>query len=480
MNSKKVKSAVGTAIPATETYKESIVSITHTDKKIKMIPIENLVHHPDNPRKNIGDIEELTDSIRKNGIMQNLTVVPAPEELGKFWVLIGNRRFEAAKQAGLDELPCLIAEGLTKTEQIGIMLEENIQRNDLTVIEQAQGFQLMFDLGETVQSISKRTGFSEKTVRNRLNIAKLDKNTIVKKSQEWQLTISDLTELEKLENVKLRNDVLRRARDSQDLRYQISLELKRKVRQENEKIYRKMLHTFGIPFDEKARNKLWGSDYEIIKRYELDFDPPKKLEFKVTSDLIFTTNYSTLYVLRKMSKAKKEMTEQEKKRKKIKANCKQAFEIVKAITSEMRLFLEQLIIEKASGLMSGGDFCSNRELRLAWDTLVYVKATVSVTRFCKPLLKKEFYQTNEEDRNTIRKKLSRVPVALQIAYMVVNQFDLMSAPIDDYSGKYCKVKAKGFDDLYMLLRCWGFRFTEDKEDEYESIIDGTSELYTRE
>ena len=122
---------------------------------LRAMRIDALMHHPDNPRKSIGDIEELTDSIRKNGVMQNLTVVPAEDELGKFWVLIGNRRFEAEKKAGLDELPCRVAEGLSKIEQIGIMLEENMQRADLTIVEQAQGFQLMLDMGETVAGIAQ-------------------------------------------------------------------------------------------------------------------------------------------------------------------------------------------------------------------------------------------------------------------------------------------------------------------------------------
>ena len=183
MNTEKEKSAVGVGAPATEKDIENLPEniISSNDRKIKMIPIKNLLHHPDNPRKDIGDISELTDSIRKNGIMQNLTVVP---DSGRLLVLIGNRRLEAAKAAGLKYLPCKIVEGLSKVEQVGIMLEENMQRNDLTIIEQAQGFQLMLDFGETVESIAKRTGFSKQTVNHRLKIAELDPDILKKKSEE--------------------------------------------------------------------------------------------------------------------------------------------------------------------------------------------------------------------------------------------------------------------------------------------------------
>ena len=78
------------------------------------MPIEYLVPHPQNPRKDLGDLEELTASIKENGIYQNLTVIPineeAPDEEPKYMVVIGHRRLEAAKRAGLKEVPCAIEE----------------------------------------------------------------------------------------------------------------------------------------------------------------------------------------------------------------------------------------------------------------------------------------------------------------------------------------------------------------------------------
>lgn len=104
--------------------------------EITMIPVGLLEHHPENPRKDLGDLTELTASIKKNGIMQNLTVIADPET-SKYLVVIGNRRLEAAKAAGLIQLPCVVKD-LDHKEQISTMLEENMQRQDLTVYEQAQ------------------------------------------------------------------------------------------------------------------------------------------------------------------------------------------------------------------------------------------------------------------------------------------------------------------------------------------------------
>ena len=63
---------------------------------IKNIPIKNLKPHPNNPRKKIGDISELTDSIKKNGVFQNLTVVPNGDDT--YTIIIGHRRHAAAKE----------------------------------------------------------------------------------------------------------------------------------------------------------------------------------------------------------------------------------------------------------------------------------------------------------------------------------------------------------------------------------------------
>ena len=85
------------------------------EHQIMMIPIEALTHHPDNPRKDLGDLKELIASIKVSGVMQNLTVVPNPNDDETWLVVIGNRRMEASKAAGLKELPCIISDMDHKT-----------------------------------------------------------------------------------------------------------------------------------------------------------------------------------------------------------------------------------------------------------------------------------------------------------------------------------------------------------------------------
>jgi len=180
------------------------------------IDVNKIYPHPRNPRKNVGDVTELAASIVQNGVLQNLTVIPRmdapasasitePDET-EYTVIIGHRRLAAAKFAGLTEVPCTVTE-MDERQQLGTMLLENIQRQDLTPLEEAEGFQMMLDLGETVASISEQTGFSESTIRHRVKLSELDKKTL-EKSQARGGTLQDYMKLEKIKDIERRNKVL--------------------------------------------------------------------------------------------------------------------------------------------------------------------------------------------------------------------------------------------------------------------------------
>lgn len=176
------------------------------ENKIENIEIDRLLPHPQNPRKNLGDLSELAESIKKNGILQNLTVVKADED--KYTVIIGHRRCAAAKLAGLTELPCVVAD-MDEAKQIETMLCENVQRSELTYVEQAEGFQLLLDMGFSVADVSEKTGFSESTVRRRTSLISmgLDRDKLVK-SQSRNISLEDYAKLQNIEDEKERNELL--------------------------------------------------------------------------------------------------------------------------------------------------------------------------------------------------------------------------------------------------------------------------------
>ncbi len=168
------------------------------------ICIDKLKPHPNNPRKELGDLTELSESIKANGIFQNLTVVPNEDDT--YTVIIGHRRMAASKLAGLTELPCAIVE-MSEKDQLGTMLLENMQRSDLTIYEQAKGFQLMLDLGETVESISEKTGFGKSTIYKRVKLCQYDEEKF-KQAQERGATLEDYAKLDKITDPKLKNRAL--------------------------------------------------------------------------------------------------------------------------------------------------------------------------------------------------------------------------------------------------------------------------------
>lgn len=174
--------------------------------KLQMIPTDKLHPHPQNPRKVIGDIDELAESIKANGILQNLTVVPMNDDWTEFTVIIGHRRLAAAKQAGLTELPCAVVE-MSEKEQLSTMLTENMQRSDLTVYEEAKGCQLLLDLGDTVAEVAEKTGFSESKIRRRVKLCELDEEAF-KESQIRQPMLADYDRLNQIKDIETRNKLL--------------------------------------------------------------------------------------------------------------------------------------------------------------------------------------------------------------------------------------------------------------------------------
>ena len=172
--------------------------------QIYHIGIGKLKPHPKNPRTDVGDVTELAESIKANGIFQNLTVVKSDNNT--YTVVIGHRRLAAAQIAGLQELPCVISEMDEKT-QVATMLSENIQRSSLTVIEEAKGFQMMFDLGASMKEITAKTGLSETTVRKRTKLLELDYKAVCGATARGA-TLQDFCDVNTLNDIKLRNKVL--------------------------------------------------------------------------------------------------------------------------------------------------------------------------------------------------------------------------------------------------------------------------------
>lgn len=129
----------------------------------------------DQPRKMFSDekLEELSASIKEKGILQPILVRPFE---GSYQIIAGERRFRAAKLAGLEEVPVIISE-ITDGERLEIALIENIQREDLTPIEEAEAYKHMIDtLSLSQDEVAKKVGKKRSTVANSLRLLKLSED----------------------------------------------------------------------------------------------------------------------------------------------------------------------------------------------------------------------------------------------------------------------------------------------------------------
>src|SRR6202050_384872 len=135
----------------------------------RMIPIDKIRPNPEQPRKALGDLRELSDSIREKGVLEPLLVRFVPRE-DTYYIISGERRYHASREAGLRELPCLekIADD-AETLELGLI--ENLQRKDLTPFEEADGLQRLADhFDYTHDDIAKKIGRARSSVSETMSL----------------------------------------------------------------------------------------------------------------------------------------------------------------------------------------------------------------------------------------------------------------------------------------------------------------------
>jgi ParB family chromosome partitioning protein len=133
----------------------------------RMVSIEDIEPNPNQPRQQMGDLSELTASIREKGILEPLIV---RRQLDRYQIISGERRYQAALQAGLTELPC-VERDVDDMETIEIALVENIQRKDLTPFEEAEAFALLVNEHDyTHEDLASRIGKSRTSVTETLSL----------------------------------------------------------------------------------------------------------------------------------------------------------------------------------------------------------------------------------------------------------------------------------------------------------------------
>lgn len=187
----------------------------YQSSEIKLINTSLIDPHPDNPRKNIGDVTDLAASIKANGLLTPLSVVPNGS---RYRVIAGHRRLAACKQAGTGAVPCFVLD-LDPLQQLEAMITENCQREQLTVLEEADAIQGMLDLGATTAGVAHRLGRSADYVRDRAKVAGIKTEVRATRDDFSQLTIGQLVAIARYDGQPDRQKKLAQAAGTSNFDY---------------------------------------------------------------------------------------------------------------------------------------------------------------------------------------------------------------------------------------------------------------------
>jgi ParB family chromosome partitioning protein len=133
----------------------------------RLIPIEDIEPNPRQPRQNLGDLSELTASIREKGVLEPILV---RQNGARYQIIAGERRYRAALEAGLAEMPCIVRDS-TDAETMELALVENLQRKDLTAFEEAEGLKALAEMYDyTHERMAAKLGKSRTSITESLSL----------------------------------------------------------------------------------------------------------------------------------------------------------------------------------------------------------------------------------------------------------------------------------------------------------------------
>jgi ParB family chromosome partitioning protein len=154
---------------------EAAVQMPVQGEAIRQVPLDLLEPNPYQPRSTMDPaaLGELTESIRLRGILQPLLIRPHPASTGRYQIVAGERRWRAAGAAGLHEVPALVRE-MADTEAAAVALVENLQRQDLNAMDEAEGYsRLLSQFGLTQEAMGQAIGKSRSHITNTLRLLTL-------------------------------------------------------------------------------------------------------------------------------------------------------------------------------------------------------------------------------------------------------------------------------------------------------------------
>ena len=166
------------------------------------IPIKDILRNKFQPRKHFNktSLEELSNSIKEQGVIQPIVVRPSSSETGKYEIIAGERRWIASQNAGLHEVPVVILNNVDDVKSLEFAIVENVQRQDLNPVEESRGYQkLINDFNYNQEKLSKFIGKSRSYITNTLRLLNLP-DEVLKLVEEKKISAGHAKILVGLEN----------------------------------------------------------------------------------------------------------------------------------------------------------------------------------------------------------------------------------------------------------------------------------------
>lgn len=256
----------------------------NNDDSVQFIALELIRPNPYQPRKTFEEerLNDLASSIQQHGILQPIVL---RQTVQGYYIVVGERRFRASKLAGLTEVPAIIKE-LSDEDMMELAIIENLQREDLNAIEEAESYKkMMTDLNITQQEVARRLGKSRPYIANMLRLLQLPKNVAQMVQQGALSSAHGRTLLTLKDASKIKKTAKQAVQESWSVRYLeeyvnglVSKDISRKVDKETKESKPKMIQQ-----QERFLKKQYGAKVDISTSKnvgKITFEFKSEAEFK--------------------------------------------------------------------------------------------------------------------------------------------------------------------------------------------------------
>ena len=196
MDSNKIKKGLGRGL-------SSLIGESKVQQTTNKLSLSEIIPNKSQPRKNFDkeSLDDLTNSIKERGVIQPIIVRKSKKESSKFEIIAGERRWIAARQAGLHDIPVVLTD-VDDLKSLEFAIVENVQRHDLNPLEEAQGYKRLIDeFGYDQEKVSKFIGKSRSYITNALRLLNLP-SSVLRSVEEKKITAGHAKILVGLENAE--------------------------------------------------------------------------------------------------------------------------------------------------------------------------------------------------------------------------------------------------------------------------------------